>query len=110
MRRRHGAPLPPAGLTPEQIQDGVQWALAQRKADRAVASYCTHGHGRSAVLMCALLLAAGEVGSVEEARSRVKAARPGAEPNKRQWAALEHWHQRYGTGGRGGGGSRGMQG
>lgn len=57
---------------------------------------CPQGHGRSAAVAASLLLAGGQAGSAEEALRQVKAARPGASPNRRQVAALHAWAAAYG--------------
>ena len=93
--------LPAAGLSADQIEAGVEWGLAQRAAGRRVLVYCTHGHGRSAVMACALLIADGVVAGPEEARALVTRLRPGAKPNARQWAALDAWYAQHGGGGAG---------
>lgn len=92
---RPPGPTPAAGLPPELMQEGVDWALDQRAQGRAVLTYCTHGHSRSAIMVCAQLVAAGHVKNIEEARDKVKEVRSGIHPNKRQWAALERWFEQY---------------
>lgn len=42
--------------TAQQIEVGVQWALAQRAAGRPVLVHCAHGHGRSATVLAAILI------------------------------------------------------
>lgn len=74
----------------------------QREAGHPVLVFCTHGHSRSAIVVCAILIASGAAGTLEQARSKVQAARQGMHPNTRQWAALEAWHQRYNGGDAGG--------
>lgn len=41
-----------------QIEQGVQWALAQRAEGRPVLVHCAHGHGRSATVLAAILIGA----------------------------------------------------
>lgn len=79
------------GLAVADIQAGVEWVEQQRARGRRVYVYCTHGHGRSAAMAAALLLAAGEAPSAEAALRRVKQARPGASPNGRQRDQLREW-------------------
>lgn len=50
-----------AGPAVRQIDRGVKWALEQRSAERPVLVHCAHGHGRSLVLMCAILVVSGQV-------------------------------------------------
>ena len=70
--------------------------MQQKQAGRPVLVYCTHGHGRSAIVLCALLIADGLAASTAEAKKIVTRARPGAKPNQRQWEALELWYQQHG--------------
>lgn len=80
-----------SGLSKDQIDEGMCWAFEQRAAGLPVYVYCTHGHARSAVMMCALLIADGIAADPEDAKRTVAARRPGIRPNKRQWAALDAW-------------------
>jgi hypothetical protein len=50
-----------AGPAVRQIDRGIKWALEQRAAGRPVLVHCAHGHGRSLVLMCAILIVSGQV-------------------------------------------------
>lgn len=84
-----------AGLPPEQMEEGVRWAQAQHDAGRPVYTYCTHGHSRSAVMVCAILIAEGLAHDLADARSKVEERRPGVRPNKRQWRSLDAWFQKY---------------
>ena len=89
------------------MEEGVQWALEQRQAGHPVVTYCTHGHSRSAIMVCAILVAGGKYKGLQAAWGRVREVRPGVHPNKRQWAALECWYRQYHGGGGGGGGGSG---
>ena len=80
-----------AGPTPEQIDEGVAWALKQESAGRPVLIHCAHGHGRSATLLCAILIAKGEVGGMAEAVAVLKESRPRVRLNTRQRAGLTQW-------------------
>jgi protein-tyrosine phosphatase len=44
-----------------EIDRGVKWALEQHVAGQPVLVHCAHGHGRSLVLMCAILVVNGQV-------------------------------------------------
>ena len=51
--------------------------------------HCASGHGRSATLAAALLIARGLSASVPEAEERLRAARPGVRLSRAQRAFLE---------------------
>jgi protein-tyrosine phosphatase len=50
--------------------------------------HCAAGHGRSALVVAALMLRRGLAASPEEARARLKALRPGVHLTRGQWAQL----------------------
>lgn len=77
--------------TPAQIEQGVQWAVAQRAAGRPVLVHCAHGHGRSATVLGAILIAEGLAESAADAEALMKARRPRVRLNRRQKAALKAW-------------------
>lgn len=54
--------------------------------------HCALGHGRSALVVAAVLLARGLAKDANEAEAQVKAARPGVGLNKAQRAFLSKWH------------------
>ncbi len=76
-----------------QIDEGVKWALKQRESGRPVLVHCAHGHGRSLVVMCAILVVNGLAGDFLEAYKIVKAARPKVRLNGRQHKALVQWQE-----------------
>ncbi|DBB06424.1 hypothetical protein WJX77_007711 [Trebouxia sp. C0004] len=76
------------------IEDGVKWLLEQRAEERAVYVHCAHGHGRSTVLLCAALVAAGHANSLEGAFQEVQQLRPRVKLNYRQRKALVKWAER----------------
>lgn len=82
-----------AGPTTQQIDAGVKWALRQRDSGRPVLVHCAHGHGRSLVLMCAILVVSGRAGDFLEAYRMVKAARPRVRLNNSQHASLVRWQE-----------------
>jgi hypothetical protein len=59
--------------------------------------HCALGHGRSALLVAAVLLARGAAASAEEAEARVQAVRPGVALNKAQRRFLSDWWLGVGT-------------
>jgi protein-tyrosine phosphatase len=77
--------------TSTQIDAGVNWALQQIEEGRSVLVHCAHGHGRSATLMSALLIAKGMAGDGIEAEALLKKERPRVRMNLRQKKALEEW-------------------
>ncbi|PSC71447.1 dual specificity phosphatase domain [Micractinium conductrix] len=85
--------------TAQQIETGVQWALAQRAVGRPVLVHCAHGHGRSATVLAAILIAEGKAKGASDAEALMKASRPRVRLNTRQRAALKQWIAlREGTG------------
>lgn len=83
----------PAGPTVQQIDRGIKWALEQQSAGRPVLVHCAHGHGRSLVVMCAILVVSGQAGDFLEAYRLVKAQRPKVRLNGRQHCALVQWQE-----------------
>ena len=77
----------------KQIDRGVKWALEQQAEGRPVLVHCAHGHGRSLVVMCAILVVSGQAGDFLEAYKIVKAARPKVRLNGRQHRALVQWQE-----------------
>jgi len=75
----------------DQIDQGVAWSLEQERAGRPVLIHCAHGHGRSATVLAAVLIAKGKAGSVAEAERVLKASRPRVRLNTRQRAVLTKW-------------------
>jgi len=83
-----------AGPDVQLIEDGVKWLLEQRAEERPVYVHCAHGHGRSTVVLCAALVAAGHANSFEEAFQEVQQLRPRVKLNYRQRKALIEWAER----------------
>jgi protein-tyrosine phosphatase len=53
--------------------------------------HCAHGHGRSATLLAAVLIADGAAEGVAEAEAAMRAVRPRVKLNRRQQASLVTW-------------------
>ena len=53
--------------------------------------HCAHGHGRSATLLAAILIADGSAQSIDAAEKVMKASRPRVRLNRRQKGALKQW-------------------
>lgn len=77
--------------TAEQIEVGVAWAQAQSAAGRPVLVHCAHGHGRSATIICALLIAEGYAKGLDDAEAYMKVERPRIRLNRRQRLAVKQW-------------------
>lgn len=76
---------------PNQIDDAVLWAQEQERQGRQILIHCAHGHGRSATILCAILIADGQAGSIAEAEAILKKQRPRVRLNVRQRASLTDW-------------------
>lgn len=77
--------------TPDQIDSGVEWALEQERRGVPVLIHCAHGHGRSATMLCAILLSKGEASTIAEAEAILKRERPRVRLNSRQRQSLIAW-------------------
>lgn len=75
----------------DQIDEGVAWAMRHTRAGLPVLIHCAHGHGRSATVLAAVLIAGGATEGVAGAEAAMKAARPRVRLNRRQRAALLAW-------------------
>jgi protein-tyrosine phosphatase len=83
------------GYLCEPVLDGTapdlatfQSLIARLVDERGVFVHCASGHGRSATLAAALLIARGAASSVEEAESLMQKKRPGIRLNALQRAAI----------------------
>lgn len=70
--------------TSAQLAGAAAWVREQRALGRAVLVHCAHGHGRSCVVLCALLVAAGVAADEHEAFAMVVAQRRLARLNAHQ--------------------------
>ncbi|KAI8462776.1 MAG: protein-tyrosine phosphatase-like protein [Monoraphidium minutum] len=73
------------------IQSAVDWGLDQMRLGRALYVHCAHGHGRSATVLAAVLIASGQAKGADDAVAVMRAARPKVRLNGKQRAALEAW-------------------
>lgn len=89
--------MPPTG---EQLRSAVEW-INEGLTAGPVYVHCAFGHGRSACVVIAWLLAAGEVTTVEEGERRLKTLRPGVRLTRAQADALRPFERgrRRGAGG-----------
>jgi hypothetical protein len=76
--------------TAERLNDLVAWLEAQL-ASGAIYVHCAMGHGRSALVVSALLVARREACNADEAIARIKAKRPFARLHASQRRAIEAW-------------------
>ncbi len=70
----------------------VRENVAERKG---VYVHCAKGHGRSAMVVTAALVASGYAGSLDEAEAITAKARPGVKINAVQRALLREWKENY---------------
>ena len=76
----------------ESYEEGVAFAKEQRRgSDRPVLVHCAHGHGRSAAMLCAILISEGKASSIDEAQAMIKKIRPRVGLNANQREGLERW-------------------
>ncbi len=84
-----------AAPPPADIQRGVEFSLAQRKAGNDVVVHCAFGHGRSATCLLACLLAEGHYQTIEEGENAMRALRPLIYLSEIQRHMLEGWCATY---------------
>lgn len=77
--------------TPEQLAEAVAWLRARTK-EGAVLVHCALGHGRSACVVVAYLLAEGKHSTPREAEAFLRRLRPGVRLNAVQRRAVQAWH------------------
>lgn len=75
----------------KQIQAAVMWGKRRLEEGMMLFVHCAHGHGRSATVLGAVLIALGEAGTVDEAVKLMQKSRPRVRLNNRQRAALSAW-------------------
>ncbi len=63
-------------------------------SDQPTYIHCALGHGRSAMVVIAVLIARGDAATLDEAIAKVKAIRPGIKINPPQRRLLEQWMSR----------------
>ncbi|MBI3297280.1 MAG: dual specificity protein phosphatase family protein [Elusimicrobia bacterium] len=73
----------------EDLSEAAAWAGARRAEGKKVLVHCAQGHGRSALVVAAVLLLEKRAATAELAWELVKRARPGAGLKPDQRAALE---------------------
>lgn len=78
-----------AGVSSRDVATGVEFALQQRRLGRAVLVHCAHGHGRSAEVLLACMMAEGIYGSHDEGLAAFQKLRPKCKLNGVQRRNLE---------------------
>jgi hypothetical protein len=74
----------------EELSSAVDW-LARHVAEGPVYVHCALGHGRSATVVIAYLLASGQVRTVDEGEARVRSLRDRVKLNAAQRAVLRRF-------------------
>jgi hypothetical protein len=74
----------------EELAAAVSW-LTERVAEGPVYVHCALGHGRSATVVIAYLLATGQAATVEEGLEAVRSKRPGVGLLAQQLEVLRHY-------------------
>ena len=82
--------------TLEQLRDAVRWVQAHAAAG-PVYVHCALGHGRSAVVAAAYLVATGAVADARGALARLRGLRPGVRLNRAQRRVLNRFAERFVT-------------
>ncbi len=77
--------------SPSSLRASVDWALTQRASGKDVVVHCAFGHGRSATVLLACLLASGVANSVAEGVAMMKRLRPHVELTPDQKVGIELW-------------------
>jgi protein-tyrosine phosphatase len=80
--------LDATAMPPEQLRDAVEW-VKLRAATGAVYVHCAMGHGRSALVVAAYLLAVGLATDPKAALKHLRELRPGVRLNRAQRKVLE---------------------
>ena len=76
----------------EGYEQGVKFALQQKEEGKPILVHCAHGHGRSAAMLCAILISLGKASSIDEALAMIKKERPRVGLNKNQREGLTCWY------------------
>eukprot|EP00123_Amoebidium_parasiticum_P020336 comp4783_c0_seq1/m.920 comp4783_c0_seq1/g.920 ORF comp4783_c0_seq1/g.920 comp4783_c0_seq1/m.920 type:complete len:244 (-) comp4783_c0_seq1:133-864(-) len=78
---------------PEQVEMAAMWAAEKRKEGYIVLVHCAFGIGRSTLLLCAAMVAAGAMGTWEDAYAYIRERRPVVVLNPEYVRALKEWEK-----------------
>lgn len=78
---------------PAEMDAAVRWACERRAEKRPVLVHCAFGHGRSASVICAVLIGLGLTEDWKTAEKMVKEKRPHSRMNAFQRGHLEEWYK-----------------
>jgi protein-tyrosine phosphatase len=78
-------------VSPSNVKKAVDFALEQRRLGRAVLVHCAHGHGRSAEVLLACMIVAGELPNIDSGLKSIQAVRPKVKLNPVQRHNLEKY-------------------
>jgi Dual specificity phosphatase, catalytic domain len=73
---------------PDDLDRAVAWVLNRRAEGQTALIHCAQGHGRSATVAAAVLVALGHASDAAAALAIVRASRPRAQPSHAQRQAL----------------------
>lgn len=85
-------------MSADNVAKGVEFARQQRNLGRAVLVHCAHGHGRSAEVLLACMIAAGSYKTHQEGLAAYQKLRAKCKLNKSQQRNLEEYLARSDTG------------
>ncbi|MBU0468926.1 MAG: dual specificity protein phosphatase family protein [Candidatus Omnitrophica bacterium] len=75
----------------EQLENGASWGLEQVSQGRNLFVHCSAGHERSATLVAAILLKAGDCNTLSEVVEKIRGVRPKTRFVGNQQEILEKW-------------------
>ncbi|TKW07857.1 hypothetical protein SEVIR_7G335200v4 [Setaria viridis] len=76
--------------TPYQIEHAACWACQKRSEGKPVYVHCAFGHGRSACVVCAILVALGVAETSKDVENIIRERRK-IKMNALHWKTLEEW-------------------
>ncbi len=81
-----------SGPDVEEMEQAVSFGLDAMGEGRKVLVHCAYGHGRSALVLGALLVASGQAESPEKAVELMQAKRDSVSLSSKQWLAFMQWY------------------